>query len=154
MMQNLIEGLLKHFDSGTLTRRELMQGLALLAAGSATAAPAETTLQGASINHVSILSSDIQRSGDWYTKMFNLSRLSTKEENNYMVGLGKSHLSIHPVPKGKTPGIIDHFCIGLDKFNESAVIAELKRRGANPDGLHVKDPDGLRVQLNSIDGHA
>ena len=32
-MQNLIEGLLKHFDSGTLTRRELMQGLALLAAG-------------------------------------------------------------------------------------------------------------------------
>jgi len=154
MMQNLIEGLLKHFDSGTLTRRELMQGLALLAAGSATAAPAETTLQGASINHVSILSSDIQRSGDWYTKMFNLSRLSTKEENNYMVGLGRSHLSIHPVPKGKTPGIIDHFCIGLDKFNESAVIAELKRRGANPNGLHVKDPDGLSVQLNSIDGHA
>jgi catechol 2,3-dioxygenase-like lactoylglutathione lyase family enzyme len=153
-MQNIIEKLLKHFECGTLTRRELMQGLALLAAGSAAAAPAETTLQGVSINHVSILSSNIQRAGDWYTKMFNLSRLDTKEENNYMVGLGKSHISIHPVPRGKTPGTIDHFCIGLDKFNEAAVIEELKRRGANPQGLHVKDPDGLSVQLNSIDGHA
>lgn len=153
-MQTIIEKLLKHFDSGTLTRRELMQGLTVLAAATSAIAAPGTVLQGVSINHVSISASNIQRSGEWYMKMFNLSRLDTREQNNFMVGIGKSHISIHPVAAGKAPGVIDHFCVGLADFNEADVIAELKRRGANPQGLHVKDPDGLSVQLSSIDGHA
>ena len=64
------------------------------------------------------------------------------------------HLSIHPTPAGKAPGHIDHFCLGLANFNEAKVVEELKKRGASPQGLHVKDPDGLNIQLNAVDGHA
>ena len=119
---------------------------------------------GAVINHVSLNVKDIQRSGEWYSKMFNLPRVQTAEKDNYMLGLGLTqadrqkgalgHLSIHPTPAGKTPGYIDHFCLGLANFNEAKVVEELKRRGANPQGLHVTDPDGLNIQLNAVDGHA
>jgi catechol 2,3-dioxygenase-like lactoylglutathione lyase family enzyme len=165
-VDNLIQRLMQRFDGGTLTRRELMQGLTLLAAAGTTASAQSSpgAIQGVSINHVSLNVRDIQRSGEWYSKMFNLPKMQTKEENNYMLGLGLTpadrehgalgHLSIHPTPAGKTPGVIDHFCLGLSNFNEAKVIEELKKRGANPQGLHVKDPDGLTIQLNSIDGHA
>jgi hypothetical protein len=166
-VHNIIEKLMQSFEAGVLTRRELMEGLALLAAASATASAAQnpaSTIQGAVINHVSLNVKDIQRSGEWYAKMFNLPQLQTAEKDNFMLGLGLTqadrqkgalgHLSIHPTPAGKTPGYIDHFCLGLATFNENRVVDELKKRGANPDGLHVKDPDGLNIQLNAIDGHA
>jgi hypothetical protein len=49
---------------------------------------------------------------------------------------------------------VDHFCLGIDKFNHASVIRDLKARGVTPEpdettpqGFHVKDPDGFRVQL-------
>ena len=166
-MHNVIERLMQHFDGGILTRRELMQGLTLLAAAGTTASAAQSApnaIQGAVINHVSLNVKDIQRSGEWYAKMFNLPKVQTAEKDNYMLGMGLTqadrqkgalgHLSIHPTPAGKTPGYVDHFCLGLANFNEAKVVEELKKRGANPQGLHVKDPDGLNIQLNAIDGHA
>jgi len=49
---------------------------------------------------------------------------------------------------------VDHFCLGIDKFNRESVIRDLKTRGVTPEpdekgpqGFHVKDPDGFRVQL-------
>ena len=63
--------------------------------------------------------------------------------------LGRSHLSIR---RDNGPTGVDHFAIGLDRFNRDAVMADLRRRGAVPRGgngagLHVLDPDGLPVQL-------
>src|SRR5260370_19058824 len=63
--------------------------------------------------------------------------------------LGPSHLSIR---RGDGPKGVDHFAIGLDRFNKDSVIADLKSRGAVPRedpcaGLHVVDPDCLNVQL-------
>jgi hypothetical protein len=63
--------------------------------------------------------------------------------------LGKSHLSIR---HGDGTKGVDHFAIGLDRFDKDSVIADLKARGATPRedpgaGLHVVDPDGLNVQL-------
>src|SRR5712691_8611336 len=110
---------MQHFDRGILTRRELMQGLTLLAAAGTTASAAQSApnaLQGAVINHVSLNVKDIQRSGEWYAKMFNLPRLQTAEKDNYMLGMGLTqadrqkgalgHLSIHPTPAGRLPAIL------------------------------------------------
>jgi hypothetical protein len=47
---------------------------------------------------------------------------------------------------------VDHYAIGVERFNKEAVTRELKDRGATPDdnldaGFHIKDPEGIRVQI-------
>ena len=65
-MTSTISKLLASYENGKLSRRDLVQGLALLAAGSGTASAAG--FQGNSINHVSLYVSDLQRSSDFYQR--------------------------------------------------------------------------------------
>ena len=65
------------------------------------------------------------------------------------MGVGKVLVSLHH----KNPtGLVDHFAIGVEKFNKESATQELKQRGATPEenldaGFHVKDPEGIRVQI-------
>ena len=68
-MKPIISDLVERYDRGRLSRRELIQGLTLLAAaGSAAAAdaPADNGLVASGIDHVSVLVSDLQRSVAFY----------------------------------------------------------------------------------------
>jgi hypothetical protein len=47
---------------------------------------------------------------------------------------------------------VDHFAIGVDHFDKESAIRDLKQHGATPEenidaGFHVKDPEGLSVQI-------
>ena len=151
-MQTIISNLLTSFERGALTRRELIQGLAMLAAASGTAAAAveETGFKGAKIDHVSIQVNNLQRSIEFYEKLFGFSVVS-QDKNNEIVRLGitKTLVSLHH----KSPtGIVDHFAIGVDHFDKESVTRDLKLLGATPDenidaGFHIKDPEGLSVPI-------
>src|SRR5580704_8462982 len=62
-MTSTISKLLASYENGKLSRRDLVQGLALLAAGSE--AMSAAGFQGNSINHVSLYVSDLQKSSDF-----------------------------------------------------------------------------------------
>jgi catechol 2,3-dioxygenase-like lactoylglutathione lyase family enzyme len=151
-VEAIISNLLTRFERGALTRRELIRGLGMLTAVSGTAAVAGQDLgfKSANIDHVSIQVANLQRSIDFYQNVFGLSVVS-EDKSNEIVRLGttKALVSLHH----KSPtGIVDHFAIGVDRFDKESVTRELKRRGANPDenldaGFHVKDPEGHRVQI-------
>jgi hypothetical protein len=67
-MQSIISNLVARFEKGSLSRRELVQGLAMLAAsGTAAAAQEGIDFKDADIDHVSIHVADLQRSVDFYT---------------------------------------------------------------------------------------
>jgi len=148
-MTSTISKLLATYEKGKLSRRDLVQGLALLAAGSGTASAAG--FQGGSINHVSMYVSDLQRSTDFYQKVLGGS-VNKRDGNNQLI-FGKDFLVLRP---GKPSGKVDHFAIGVDNFNEASVTADLKARGVTPMnekggvGFHVMDPDGFPVQITSI----
>ena len=149
-MEHFISSLLARYESGTLTRREFVQGLAMLTAAGATAA-AQTGFQTSTINHVSIQVSDIKRSAEFYMRTFGLPMRVAANPTSVRLGVGPSHLTLR---QEKPSGNVDHFCLGIDKFNRESVIRDLKARGATPEpeengpqGFHVKDPDGFRVQL-------
>ena len=151
-MEAIISNLVRSFERGALTRRELIQGLAILTAASGTAAAGlqETGFKGTRIDHVSIQVSNLQRSIDFYQKLFGFSMVS-EDKNNEIVRLGitKTLVSLHH----KSPtGIVDHFAIGVDHFDKESVTRDLRLLGANPEenidaGFHVKDPEGLSVQI-------
>jgi catechol 2,3-dioxygenase-like lactoylglutathione lyase family enzyme len=152
-MEAMISNLVNRFERGVLTRRELVQGLAMLAAASGAASTGHTQdagIQGAKIDHVSIQVSDLPRSIAFYQKMFGLTILSEDKPNEIArLGAGKVLVSLHH----KSPtGLVDHFAIGVEKFNKELLTRELKDRGSNPEdnldaGFHIKDPEGISVQI-------
>ena len=76
-MESIISSLLAQFEKGSLSRRELVQGLAMLAAGgTAAAAQDNIDFKTADIDHVSIQVADLQRSVEFYQKMFGFSVVS------------------------------------------------------------------------------
>jgi hypothetical protein len=55
---------------------------------------------------------------------------------------------------GGPPGKVDHFAIGISPFKRESITSYLTQRGAAPlqgdlAGLHIKDPDGVNVQISS-----
>ena len=150
-METIISNLVTGFEKGTLTRRELIRGLAMLAAsGTAATAAEDSGLKAAKIDHVSIQVTNLQRSIDFYQKLFGFAVVSEDKDNEIVrLGVNKTLVSLHH----KNPtGIVDHFAIGVEQFNKEAVTRELKLRGVTPEenidaGFHIKDPEGLNVQI-------
>ena len=151
-MEPVISDLLTRFERGALTRRELIGALALLAGAGAPAAAA--TLKGASINHVSVLVTDMARSIDFYGRVFGLT-LVNEDKANKIARLGAGGKVLVSLRIEPPPGMIDHFAIGVEGFNRDAVTADLKGFGLTPAdniqfGFHVKDPDGAVVQITGV----
>jgi catechol 2,3-dioxygenase-like lactoylglutathione lyase family enzyme len=151
-MEALISSLVSRFEKGALTRRELVNGLTALAAASGSAALAQESsgIKAATIDHVSIQVKDLPKSIAFYQTMFGLRILNEDKPNEIVrMGVGKVLVSLHH----KNPtGIVDHFAIGVEKFNREAVTKELKSRGADPSenldaGFHIIDPEGISVQV-------
>jgi catechol 2,3-dioxygenase-like lactoylglutathione lyase family enzyme len=151
-MEQVISDLVTRFERGGLTRRELIQALAIIAAGGMSASAA--SLKSGSINHVSVLVTDMARSIDFYNRVFGLSVVNEDKPNKISrLGIGNKVLvSLRVEPP---PGLVDHFAIGVESFNKDAVTAFLKDMGLTPRenlefGFHVKDPDGANVQITGI----
>ncbi len=148
-MKSEISRLLEVYENGKMSRRGLIQALALLAAGSATVEAAG--FQGNSINHVSLYVGNLQRSTDFYQRILGCT-VNKRDGNNQLV-FGKNFLVLR---EGKPAAKVDHFAIGVDNFNKESVTADLKTRGATPIdqqgggfGFHVLDPDGFPVQISA-----
>jgi catechol 2,3-dioxygenase-like lactoylglutathione lyase family enzyme len=151
-MESIISDLVTRFEKGSLSRRELVRGLAMLAA-SATPAAAEEDIdfKGADIDHISIHVADMQRSVDFYKKMFGFSVVS-EDQAGGIVRLGNTKVLVS-LNRGGPAGIVDHFAIGIPRFSRESAARYLTLRGATPlqgdyAGLHVKDPDGINVQIS------
>ena len=151
-MEAIISDLVTRFERGRLTRRELIQALAVVAAAGSTASAA--SLRAGSINHTSVLVSDMPRSIDFYNRVFGLSVVNEDKPNKISrLGIGgKVLVSLRVEPP---PGLVDHFAIGVESFNKDAVTRELQGMGLTPRenlefGFHVKDPDGANVQITGI----
>ena len=83
-MEAIISDLLNRFEKGALSRRGLIQGLAMLTAagGAASLAPAqEAALKGVKIDHISIQVTDLPRAVAFYEKIFGLTVMSEDKPN-------------------------------------------------------------------------
>ena len=153
-MQHVISDLVTRFERGRLSRRELIQALTAVAAAAAGTTASAATLKSGSINHTSVLVSDMARSIDFYNRVFGLSVMNEDKPNKISrLGIGgKVLVSLRVEPP---PGLVDHFAIGVEGFNKDAVTKSLQEMGLTPRenlefGFHVKDPDGANVQITGI----
>ena len=153
-METMISDLVARFEKGSLSRRDLVQGLAMLAACGA-AAPAaaqdEIDFKTANIDHVSMQVADLQRSVDFYQKTFGFPVVSEERPLGIVrLGNGRTLVSFN---RQSPTGIIDHFSIGVPRFTKEAAARYFAQRGLQTGddpyhGLHVRDPDGNYVQVS------
>ena len=157
-MDGVIVDLVNRFERGGMTRRQLIEGLSALVAAvgtSASVAAQAAGLQATGINHTSVLVTDLQRSADFYGRIFGLKMVSEDKANKILrLGTGGSGVASTLVSLRQQPpaGTIDHFAISVEGFNRDAVTQTLKQQGLTPAdniefGFHVKDPDGAVVQI-------
>jgi catechol 2,3-dioxygenase-like lactoylglutathione lyase family enzyme len=151
-VETMIADLVGRFERGALTRRQVIQALTMLvAANNVSPANAQAgAIRASSIDHVSILVGDMQRSAQFYQTVFGLSQVSEDKPNRILrLGLKRTLVSLR---RESEAGVVDHFAIGVENFNKEAVTQELKQRGLTPQeniqfGFHIKDPDGVIVQI-------
>jgi catechol 2,3-dioxygenase-like lactoylglutathione lyase family enzyme len=160
-MSRTIDTLVRRFQEGQLTRRELVAAIAALVAGSADVASAQSpaVAQGRTINHVSMAVTDVEKSAAFYSKLLGLKEVSRPGNGGINLGLGTGFLGVYKIPQ---PGRVHHFCLGVDDYDPVTIADRLKQQGIearidiNPanrtsggDQLYFSDPDGAIVQLSA-----
>ena len=150
-----IDTLVTAFESGRLSRRQLVQGLAaMVAAGAPAAAEAQTpAIPALSLNHVSLAVTDPEASKQFFQKTFGMPVAST-QGTGINLSLGTSFLGLYKMPN---PGRVDHVCLGVDNYDVNAMAAKLEAQGIkaiirkDKPEVYFNDPDGIRFQLENKD---
>src|SRR6202049_199125 len=154
-MEHVIAKLLHDFEDGKMTRRQLIQSLALgatAATRSATSAAATGAgvLKATYLNHVGYQVADYAKSRDWYAELFGM-KVMLDDGKKANLGVGESLLIFHP-RKTPTTRVVEHVCLTIsnwdtDKNVKGEVEEELKRRGfktrTTEHSFHFSDPDGF-----------
>lgn len=161
-METTIAELIARFESGGITRRELIQRLSLIVAASASQAAAPQTaprvLKANGFNHLSFVVADYARTRDFYADLLGLriARDDPKAKQCLLHLADDSYiLPRNPVRRGQVPPVVNHFAVSVADWDKQRVTGELRRRGLHfsddldmpADSVHVRDPDGYDFQL-------
>ena len=152
-MQQTIETLVRQFEQGRLTRRQLVQGLLLVAASPVVAQehPAGA-FRAIGIDHVQITVNDLKATQQFYEKLFGVtSKLTAPTQLSLAIGTAGDSVSVHSESGPIKP--IDHFGITVENFSADAALATIERVAPGTkaqkqgDSIFMIGPEGVRVQL-------
>ena len=168
-MDSMTDTLFDQYERGRMTRRHLVQALAVLVLPErALAAPAPAPIvRGLSVNHVALTVSDVERSSVFYQKLFGVTKgwPATNAGTGIHLDLPDGYISVDSVAEKK--GVITHFAVAVDHMDRVAAkrladkinseLPNAKARDsyqANTGGstVNLTDPDGFFVQIASKDG--
>jgi catechol 2,3-dioxygenase-like lactoylglutathione lyase family enzyme len=155
-MSRAIEGLISDYETGRLSRRDLVLTLAALAAAPLPAAAQAPALRPRTLNHVSLVVSDLERSVAFYQRVFGLP-MKSKQTGGVNLAVGDQFLGIYQVG-GNGAAQINHFCFGFDSFDPQRTVSALGASGVKGESrvrdgvpqVYCTDPDNLRVQLQDV----
>jgi catechol 2,3-dioxygenase-like lactoylglutathione lyase family enzyme len=175
-MEFVVSELLKKYEDGKLSRRQLIQSLALAAV--AAAAPADAAAQGqrgfrtTRLDHLSYQVRDYKRTRDFYSELMGMSVVGDDGKGYCQLQYGESHgvgararsfIGVNTRAADAPAGRFDHVAFSIDDWDTDRVKAELERRGLKPRlqqggagdtpnyvSFHVEDPDGVGIQISGI----
>jgi catechol 2,3-dioxygenase-like lactoylglutathione lyase family enzyme len=179
-METVISQLLKQFEDGRLTRRELVRTLALVAAGASAGGGLAAQSGGfktLNLDHINYVATDYRRTRDFYAGLLGMTVASDNGKSGCELlfgdarGVGvrdRTMISVRNAPPPASAPApartgVDHIAFKIDGWDTDKVRAELERRGLKasllPGGaidtpnymsVMVQDPDGVGVQISGI----
>jgi catechol 2,3-dioxygenase-like lactoylglutathione lyase family enzyme len=155
-MNTAVDTLLTQYESGRMSRRELVALIGALAAAPLPAVAQPAPLKAATLNHASLIVSDLDRSVAFYRSVFDLPVKST-QQGGVNLAVGEAFLGVYQGGADATPHI-NHICFGLRDFDPKRTVAALETRGLKAESrerdgvtqVYTADPDNLRVQLQDV----
>jgi catechol 2,3-dioxygenase-like lactoylglutathione lyase family enzyme len=155
-MEHIIAKLLHDFEHGRMTRRQLVQSLALAATAASAAAPvaaAGTGFKATTVNHISYNVADYKKTRDFYADLLGMKVTQDNGTSQCYLTFGDTFIIPRNGRQGRPTPLVDHIAITVENFDKKAAKAELERRGLAPredqESYHVKDPDGFDLQISS-----
>ena len=154
-MQQTIETLVRQFEQGRLTRRQLVQGLCVVAASPVAAQqPQAGAFRATGIDHVQITVDDLKASQQFYEKLLGVAGKSTSANQvNIGVGSAGNFVAIQSGTGRIKP--IDHFAIAVETFSPETALAAIERVAPGTqaeksgNSVFVTAPEGVRVQIQA-----
>jgi catechol 2,3-dioxygenase-like lactoylglutathione lyase family enzyme len=158
--------LMNQYDRGAINRRQLLQGLAMLAVAPAAAvaqsAPVDP-LRARTINHVHIVVNNYEESRTFYEKLLGARFqhefaptihsvvLPGSETNGAWLSLDHGTSQTDAEKKNR----LGHFAVGIERFNADECRATIEKNlpgvkvqvAGDKRSCFVYDPNGIRVQL-------
>jgi catechol 2,3-dioxygenase-like lactoylglutathione lyase family enzyme len=155
-METQISRIVQDYESGQITRRQLLTRLgamvALLGGGAGaraaeSAGTAASTFEATSLNHIALHVTDVARSRDFYVKHLGM-KVSRVCGSSSFLTCGNNFVALF---RADRPGM-DHYCYSVKNYDVAA--AEEKLRAAGMEDIrrtsgriYFSDPDRLTVQL-------
>ncbi len=159
-MEGIVAGLLKEYESGKLSRRDLIRNLTVTAAAATVAAPAvaaapKSPFKAVAVNHISYGVADYARTRDFYADLFGM-KVTNDTGKDCILSFGETLLIVRKTRQPDNKPYVDHIAYTIENWDKNAVEAELRRRGHDPRpdtdlSFHIKDPDGFDLQIESND---
>ena len=157
-MESLIAKLLADFEQGKISRRQLIQSLAMASAavgtaGTAVASPGTPLgLKAVNVNHISYQVADYARTRDWYKDVLGVGVTNDDGKQCYLT-FGDSWILPRNQRQPGTAPKVDHIAYTIESWDMNGVETKLKSYGLTPrkdteNSFHVKDPDGFDVQIS------
>ena len=155
-METVINGLLTDFEKGKMTRRQLIQSLALAAAAAApvatVGAQTASTIPAAAgpaafktvwLDHISYAVTDYRKSTAFYRDLMGWEIRNDNGKNQCTMKIGdigeiiiRNRRDDAPAAGAPAPapitGVINHVSYGIANWNTEGVKAELEKRGLKP----------------------
>ena len=155
-MHEAVDSLLGRYEAGRMSRRELVTVLAALAAAPSAVRAQTPALVAATLNHASLIVSDLDRSVAFYQRTFGLPVKST-QQGGVNLAVGDAFLGIYQGGQNAMPHI-NHFCFGMRAFDAPRTVAALEAQGLRAESrerdgvtqVYTADPDNLRIQLQDV----
>lgn len=154
--EKVVAELLNDFERGRISRRQLVQSLALGMVAASVSAPVFAQRKGfkaVGVNHISFGVADYARTRDFYAELLGM---TVSEDNGKQCYLTFGDTVLIP-RNSREPGrkaVIDHIAYSIEDWDRKQVEEELKRRGLDPKpdyegSFHVRDPDGYDLQISA-----
>lgn len=156
-MREQIERILERYERGHVSRRAFVQaiGALVMMPVAVSAEPPKSLFTPVNLNHVTMAVSDLKRTRDFYESILGM-KVYKQNGNGLFLGIGEHFVGADFAPKVNENVGIDHFCIGVEGFDEKNAKQVLAARSIETfteggRGVYFRDPNGIKVQISSPD---
>ncbi len=99
------------------------------------------------VNHVALRVADVERSRDFYQKLFGL-RMVSQTPVRTLLQAGDNFIELFA---GAGSGEMEHFCVSVENYQPDRAVSTLERAGLRPrlesNRVFFKDLNGLTIQI-------
>lgn len=146
-MRSRVETMVEGFESGVLTRSELIDQLVELAGGDADRRNGSSTFRTLGLNHVALSVSDVAEMADFMGEHLGTNVISIEPERGFLAAGANHFVGLF---RAESTGL-NHVCFSVEGYDPGDAAQRVRDAGMEPiqteDRVFFRGPDGILFQV-------